>query len=254
MNSVNPGIRTIIVDDEKPSREALFNYITEFCQILEVVAICKSVKEAYKAILDHNPQLVFLDIEMPRGTGFDLLKMVKIIDFNVVFITAFPDYATKAFRVGATDFLLKPVKVSELIEAVKKVQENLKYRSFQNLTALMENIEAPFGPIKKLVIPNLKGFIAVNPSDIIMCQANGYCTIFHIAGKPKVSSSYHLKYYEEFLPSKLFLRVHNSYIINLAHVSGYTNQGEIILTENLRSPLSKHNKPAFLQYYKNWKQ
>jgi two-component system LytT family response regulator len=252
MNSVK-SIRTIIVDDEKPSRDALANYITEFCPILEISAMCKSVKEAYKAILEHNPQLVFLDIEMPKGNSFDLLRMFKTIDFNVVFVTAFSEYATSAFKVSATDFLLKPVKVSELTEAVKKVQENLKYKSFQNLTALLENIEVPSGPIKKLVIPNQKGFIALDTDDIIMCEANGYCTTFFVSGNKRVSSSYHLKYYEEFLPAKQFLRVHNSYIVNLKHVTGYTHQGEIILSENLRSPLSKTYKQVFLQYCKNRK-
>jgi two-component system LytT family response regulator len=253
MNMPDRTIKTIIVDDEKPSRDVLVNYIREYCQGLEVVSTCKSVKEAYKAILEHNPQLVFLDIEMPKGSSFDLLRMFKTIDFNVVFVTAFSDYATRAFRVSATDFLLKPVKVCELVEAVNKVRESLKYKSFQNLTALLENLEMPSDSIKKLIIPNQKGFIAVNPSDIIMCEADGYCTNFFFTGNSRATSSHHLKYYEEFLPVKQFLRVHNSYIINLLHVSGYTHQGEIILTDDLRSPLSKTYKPAFLNHYKNKK-
>jgi two-component system, LytTR family, response regulator len=190
---------------------------------------------------------------MPRGSGFDLLKMFKKINFNVVFITAFSDYAIKAFRVSATDFLLKPVKISELIEAVRKVQQNLEQRSFQNLAVLLENLEAPSGPIKKLIIPNQKGFIAVNPSDIILCEANGYCTNFYLVGKSKKSSSYHLKYYEEFLPADHFLRVHNSYIINLQHVTSYSSQGEIMLTDDYRCPLSKTHKQVFYQLYKNKK-
>jgi len=247
------NITTIVVDDEKPSRDTLANYLTEFCPNLEIVATCKSAKEAYKAILEHCPKLVFLDIEMPKGNGFDLLRMFKTIDFNVVFVTAFSEYAANAFRVSATDFILKPVKVSELTEAVNKVRENLKNKSFQNLAALLENIESPSGLIKKLVIPNQKGFITLDPADIIMCEANGYCTTFFVVGKKRVSSSYHLKYYEEFLPPKQFLRVHNSNIVNLKHVAGYTHQGEIILSENLRSPLSKTFKPGFIQFYKNRK-
>lgn len=253
MNSANTKIRTIIVDDEKPSRDALANYITGYCPDLEISAKCKSVKEAYKAILEHNAQLVFLDIEMPKGNSFDLLRMFRTIEFNIVFVTAFSEYATKAFRVSATDFLLKPVKINELQEAVKKVRENLQYKSFQNLVALIDNLDSPPGTIKKLVIPNQKGFVAIDPSDIIMCQANGYCTIFFISGNTRLSSSYNLKYYGEVLPEKQFLRVHNSYIINLKHVSGYTHQGEVLLRENLRSPLSKTHKQAFLQYYKNVK-
>jgi two-component system LytT family response regulator len=247
---LNQIIKTIIVDDEKPSCDALANYINEYCPLLEVVTTCKSVNEAHKAILEHNPQLVFLDIEMPKGTGFDLLRMFKTINFNVVFVTAFSDYATRAFRVSATDFLLKPIKVSELIEAVNKVQQNLEHRTFQNLAVLLENLEAPAEPIKKLIIPNLKGFIAINPSDIIMCEADGYCTNFFLVGKSKTSSSYHLKFYEECLPVKNFLRVHNSYIINLQHVTGYTNQGVIQLSGGLTCSLGASRKQAFLKKFK----
>ena len=250
---LNHTIKTIIVDDEKPSSDVLANYIGEYCPLLEVVAKCRSVNTAYKAIMEYNPRLVFLDIEMPRGSGFDLLKMFKIINFNVVFITAFSDYAIKAFRVSATDFLLKPVKISELIEAVSKVQQNLEQRSFQNLAVLMENLEAPSEPIKKLIIPNLKGFAAINPSDIILCEANGYCTNFYLAGNSKTSSSYNLKFYEECLPPKSFLRVHNSYIINLQHVTGYTNQGEILLSEGRSCSLGATKKKAFLKILRQLK-
>src|ERR1035437_4787774 len=119
------SIKTIIVDDEKPSREALVNYITEYCPDIEIVSECKSIKTAYKSISELKPQLVFLDIEMPNGSGFDLLKMFETIDFKVIFITAFSDYAIQAFRFSATDYLLKPVKVIELIDAVAKVQQEL---------------------------------------------------------------------------------------------------------------------------------
>lgn len=248
-----PSIKTIIVDDEKPSRDALKNYINTYCTDLEIVSECRSVKEAYKAILEQKPQLVFLDIEMPRGSGFDLLKKFKTIEFSIIFITAFSEYASMAFRVAAIDFLLKPLKVSELVDAVKKANQNIKFKSYENIAVLLENLEVPNLQMRKLIIPNQKGFVAIAPSDIIMCEADGYCTNFFLKGNSKISSSHHLKYYEEFLPSNQFLRVHNSFIINLNHVSGYTHLGEIILTDNLRSPLSKTHKQAFQNYYKNRK-
>jgi two-component system LytT family response regulator len=247
---LNQKIKTIIVDDEKPSSDALANYLQEYCLNVNIVATCKSIKTAYNAIHEFKPDLIFLDIEMPRGSGFDLLRMFKTINFSVVFVTAFSNYAINAFRVSATDFLLKPVKVGELIEAVTKVQNNLENRSFQNLTALLENLEAPLGPVKKIIIPNLKGFIAINPSDIIMCEANGYCTTFFLSGKNKRTSSYNLKFYEEMLPEDRFLRVHNSYIINLEHVIAYTSQGEITLSEGRICPLSVSRKQIFLRKFK----
>lgn len=253
MNTRSQIIKTIIVDDEKPSSDALANYIVEYCPDLKIVATCKSAKIAYKSIVEHNPDLVFLDIEMPLGSGFDLLRMFETINFSVVFVTAFSNYAINAFRVSATDFLLKPVKISELIEAVKKVQYNLRNRSFQNLTALLENLEVPSGPVKKIIIPNLKGFTAINPSDIILCEADGYCTNFFILGESKKSSSYHLKFYEDLLPSPQFLRVHKSYIINTDHVVGYSNQGEIMLSEGITCGLSDSRKQVFLKIFKHLK-
>lgn len=156
MNKSKALIRTIIIDDEKPSRDTLVVYLKEYCQSLEIIAECKSIKEAYKAINEYKPQLVFLDIEMPRGTGFDLLRRFTKIEFSIIFVTAFSEYASMAFRYAAIDYLLKPVKVAELIEAVKRVQEKIASRSFQNLKALLENLENSSGNNKKLVIPNQK--------------------------------------------------------------------------------------------------
>jgi two-component system, LytTR family, response regulator len=253
MDNSQQTIKTIIVDDEKPSRDSLVNYINEYCPVLQVVSTCKTAKEAYKAILEHNPQLVFLDIQMPKATGFDLLRMFKTIDFIVVFITAYSEYATRAFRVAAADFLLKPVKVTELTDAVRKVQEALKYKSLHNFETLLEYLKDPEGPIRKIIIPNQKGFVVLNLTDIILCKADGYCTHFHLAGNSKITGSHHLKYYEDLLPDKQFLRVHNSYIINLQHVLAYTNQGDILLNDNLSAPLSLKNKDAFFHYYRNMK-
>ncbi|HPT21908.1 MAG TPA: LytTR family DNA-binding domain-containing protein [Bacteroidales bacterium] len=251
MNKSNPLIRTIIIDDEKPSRDTLVIYLKEYCQSLEIIAECKSIKEAYKAINEYKPQLVFLDIEMPRGNGFDLLRRFANIEFSIIFVTAFSEYATMAFRFAAVDYLLKPVKVTELIEAVKRVREKLESRSYENLKALLENLENQSENYKKLVIPNQKGFDAVNIPDIIMCEADGYCTIFYITGGRRITSAYNLKYYTEMLPPEIFFRVHNSCTINLNHVNGYSHQGIIMLNENLRAPLSKTNRISFLSLYNN---
>lgn len=239
-------LKTIVVDDEKPSREALTTYIRDFCPGIEIVAECDSVKSAYKAILEHHPQLVFLDIEMPNGNGFDLLQLFKNPSFKVVFVTAFSDYALRAFRCSATDYLLKPVKVDELIEAVDKAkQEYLSGSDNQNLVSLMESLNQKDPKPKKLVIPNNKGFVVINTSDIIMCQADGYITHFYLLGKNKITSTKILKYYEEIFDHQL-IRVHRSYMVNLAHIKGYTHQGEIILSDDLSCPLGDTYKQQFI--------
>ena len=115
-------LRTIVIDDEKLSREVICNYLKAYCSDIEVVATASSVKTAYKAIKRHHPDFIFLDIEMADGKGFDLLMMFEKIDFKVIFVTAYSEYAVKAFRFSAVDYLLKPVKIDELISAVDKIK------------------------------------------------------------------------------------------------------------------------------------
>ncbi len=247
-------IKTIIVDDEKPSREALSNYLREFCPGIQIVAECKSAKMAFNAIFEYQPQLVFLDIEMPKGSGFDLLKMFETINFKVIFVTAFSAYAVQAFRFSATDFLLKPVKVSELKEAVNKVREELALKdSFINIKALLDNLAGLNSLTENLVIPDSKGFTVVKTSDIIMCEADGYCTRFYLTENVKISSSRNLKYYEDLLPKNVFLRTHHSCLLNLQHVKGYSHQEEILMIDNIKCPLSSGNKHTFISHFKKHK-
>jgi two-component system LytT family response regulator len=247
-------IKTIIVDDEKPSREALSNYLHEFCPAIQIVAECKSAKMAFNAISEYQPQLVFLDIEMPKGSGFDLLKMFETINFKVIFVTAFSIYAVQAFRFSATDFLMKPVKVSELIEAINKVKDELSLQnSFVNIKALLDNLAGVNSLTENLVIPDSKGFTVVKTSDIIMCEADGYCTRFYLTENVKISSSRNLKYYEELLPKNIFLRTHHSCLLNLQHVKGYSHQEEILMIDNIKCPLSSGNKHTFISHFKKHK-
>jgi two-component system, LytTR family, response regulator len=247
-------VKTIIVDDEKPSREALSNYLREYCPNIQIVAECRSAKTAYQAISEHQPQLVFLDVEMPKGSGFDLLRMFSSVHFKVIFITAFSNYAVKAFRCSATDFLLKPVKISELVEAVDKVQHELELKdSFLTVKTLLGNLSGQSSLNGNLVIPNSKGFAVIKTSDIIYCEADGYCTLFFISGKVKINSSRNLKFYEDILPKELFIRTHHSYIVNLQHVKSYSHQGEILLTDDLNCSLSAAHKNQFLGYFKQKK-
>jgi two-component system LytT family response regulator len=240
-------LKTIVVDDEKPSREALATYIRDFCPTVEIVADCDSVKSAFKAIQEFQPQLVFLDIEMPNGNGFDLLQLFKNPSFKVIFVTAFSEYAIRAFRFSAIDYLLKPVKVDELIEAVDKVKFEFQLGiDNKNLISLKENMNEQTPNHTKLVVANGKGFSVFNISDIIMCQADGYVTHFYLEGKTKLSTTKILKHYEEIFEHRL-IRVHRSCIVNLAFVKGYTSNGEILLADDLTCPLGDTYKQNFLQ-------
>jgi two-component system LytT family response regulator len=247
-------LKTIIIDDEKPSREVLSRYLKDYCTDVEVVASCNSVKTAYSAILRSKPHLVFLDIEMPGKNGFDLLQMFDSIDFRVVFITAYAEYAIKAFRFSATDYLLKPVMIDELVEAVNKVRSEItRDISNLNLKMLIENVAGNQDTFKQLVIADSSGFKVIDTMDIILCEADGYCTHFQLSGNERITSSKNLKHYEDMLSNMGFIRVHNSYMVNISHIKSYSNQGEIQLTRNLSCPLGNAYKQKFLERFRKWR-
>lgn len=244
-------LRAIVIDDEKPSREVLCNYLHEFCGGVKVVATAASVNSAYKAITKFKPDLILLDIEMGDGQGFDLLKKFDKIDFGVIFVTAFSEHAVKAFRVNAIDYLLKPVKIEELKEAVSKAIKKVSSPDYtEAVNQLMKHLLEPGSGNKTLVIHHIKGFEILKINDIIMCQADGYCTNFYLRGKKKVVSTKNLKQYENKLLRYNFMRVHNSFIINMDYVAGYTSQGELILEEGYKASLGDTFKGAFMERLK----
>lgn len=241
-------IRTVIIDDERPAREVIANYLAEYCPDVEVVGHASSVREGFKAIKAHSPDVVFLDVEMADGTGFDLLSMFDRVSFRVIFVTAYSEYAIRAFRFSAADYLLKPVSIDELIDAVRKVRSpEPNGLSSEVITSLLQNMRE--GPARQstLIIPNIKGFEVLKVPEIIMCQADGYCTNFHLTGQRKIVSSKNLKHFDGLLSEQGFLRVHHSYLINLDHVTGYTKQGEILLSEKLKASLGSSYRNEFLR-------
>lgn len=243
-------MRTIVIDDEKLSREVICNYLRSYCNDIDIVAVASTVKTAYKAITKHHPDFIFLDIEMADGKGFDLLLMFEKIDFKVIFVTAYSEYAVKAFRFSAVDYLLKPVKIDELISAVEKVK-SIKDQSpaIGTLSELMINLGKESALPRTLVIPHLKGFDVLKISEIIMCVADGYCTIFFVSGNRKYTSSKNLKHYDEMLEDLNIIRVHHSYLVNLKHVLSYSRQGEILLTEGHKAYLGDSYKNYFTKFF-----
>lgn len=245
-------IRAIVIDDEKPSREVICNYLKEYCSDIQVITTASSVKIGYKAIKKFNPDLVFLDIELGDGTGFDLLTMFDKINFKVIFVTAFSEFAIKALRVSAIDYLLKPVKIDELKTAVEKAKVlNGESIDSEKIATLIKNLSTNLTPAPTLIIPHIKGFDVLKVKEIIMCKADGYCTNFYLTGKRKITSSKNLKQYEDFLTCYKFFRVHHSYLVNLNHVCSYSKQGEILLIENIKAYLGENYKLQFLSEFKS---
>jgi len=241
-------LRTIVIDDEKLSREVICNYLREYCTDVEIVATASSVKTAYKAIKKYSPDFIFLDIEMADGKGFDLLLMFDKIDFRIIFVTAYSEYAVKAFRFSAVDYLLKPVKIDELRDSVERVKIlNRNDPGAGNLSVLINNLKAGTNVMPTLVIPHLKGFEVLKIHEIVMCQAEGYCTRFFLTGDRKIVSSKNLKHFDTLLEDQNFQRVHHSFLININHVTSFTRQGEILLTGGNKASLGDSYKNEFMK-------
>jgi two-component system, LytTR family, response regulator len=246
-----PKIRAVIVDDDQNSSDIIKNYIDEYCPNIEIPVLCDSIKSAYVDISRLEPDLVFLDIQMPGGNGFDLLRMFNPVRFKVIFVTAHSEYAVDAFRYSAMDYILKPCTVEELLKAVKKAEIEIKHDRYSDLSGLLELMPHENKPQSKLVISSARGFSVVSPEEIIMCKAESYCTLIYLTGKVVISSSRNLKYYENLLPADIFMRVHNSYLVNLNHVKEYSNQEVILLSESRSSPLSNVHKQDFLKVFRS---
>jgi len=224
-------INTVLIDDEPKNIKVLKGMLQEFCPQVHLTGEADNSRSGKKLILEKKPELVFLDIEMPYGNGFDLLNELMPIDFEVVFVTAFDKYMLQALKYSALDFLLKPVNIEELKNAVKNAEVRIRKNSInQQLQVLLENFKKPDPGLKKIAVPSADGFDFILISDIIRCEAQGAYTKIYINHSRQVLVSRPLKDYEALLPENLFFRIHSSHLINLNYVKKY-NRGRGGLVE-----------------------
>lgn len=242
-------LKTVIVDDEQDAVEFINSIIGEYCSDLEVVGKANNVVQGVSVINEKKPDLVFLDVEMPNGTGFDLLSQFPEKDFEVVFITAFNHYAIKAIKFSAVDYILKPININEFIEAVGRVIKKRSERRSsgnENLRILMENLRS--ATPSRLAIPTSDGMEYLNPKEIIRIEADRSYSWFFINGNRKILVSKHLKEFQELLTDRYFFRPHNSHLINLKFVRKYIRKegGYIEMTDSSVIPVSRNRKDLFL--------
>ena len=242
-------IRAVLIDDEEDAREALRLSIQQYCPEVALVAVCSSPEEGLQRLRDQRPDLLFLDIQMPRLSGFDLLQQLTPVPFEVVFVTAHDQYAIKAIRFSALDYLLKPVDVDDLVQAVRKVQQRLQQKnSAYQYQSVLHNMRFRPGKIDRLAVPSFEGIDFFNLEDIIYCQADGNYTTLHLTHQQSQLISKNLKDFESLLTESGFCRVHHSSLINIKHIQKYVRGegGYVILTDGHHVDISRRKKEAFL--------
>ncbi len=241
-------MKTIIIDDEQDSRDTLGNYLSKYCPDIEIVAYGEGIKSGLEAIKTHQPQLVFLDVEMPFGNGFDLLEQVDDINFQIIFVTAYSQYAIPALNLSASYYILKPVDIDELIIAVNKVKEELSADKATVTELLMTNIGELNKQKKRIMLPLLDGFEIASLQDILYLKADDNFTLFYFTDGSSKLICRTLKYYENILSSLDFTRIHRSHLVNLHHIIKYNKGkgGYVTLSEHTELEVSTSRKKDFL--------
>lgn len=242
-------ITAVIIDDEAKGRLALREKIAAYCPQVKIIAEAGNGQEALLLIQHHKPQLIFLDIEMPRMNGFEMLNELPEKDFHVIFTTAYDQYAIKAIKYSAFDYLLKPVDIDELKFAVDKLEEKENGQTKKQVELLQQNIQHPKKQFHKLAIPTLEGLLFYEIKDIIHLEANSNYTNIYLTDKSKITASKTLKEFEELLPEDIFFRVHHSHLINLHYIKRYIkgDGGQIELQNGIFVDVARRKKDEFLK-------
>ena len=238
----------IIVDDEKHCREVLEHLLTKHCSDVKLLANCAGGAEALDVLHHQAPDILFLDIEMPGMNGFELLEQSPQNNYEIIFTTAYNEYAIKAIKHSALDYLLKPIDKDELKLAVQRAKEHKSIRPSDRINDLLEKLEI-IKPAKRFAAATLEGLVMVNADDILYCESDSaYCKLVFSDGRSMLLSRT-LKDVEEALTSQNFCRIHHSYLINLDYVQKYIKGegGEVVMSNGASLPVSRTRKQDFLR-------
>lgn len=248
-------LTALIVDDEFQSRNYLSKLLLMAAPEVKLIGQAASGDEAFEAINELGPAIVFLDIKLGNESGFDLLQRFPQLPFEVIFTTAFNEFAIKAFKYNALDYLLKPIDREELGAAVARAKERIS----KNLKPSSDQLEYLYDSVRnnavvqdKIAIPTAEGFEIIHLDEVLYCQSSSSYTHFHLTGKRKLTSSYPLRQYDEMLTGRNFFRAHKSFLVNLAHVKTYRKGegGTIVMSDGQEIEVSRRNKEAFIKIFK----
>lgn len=242
-------INAIIVDDEPYCCEVLSTLLEKYCHEVNVQNTCHSASGALKAIQQLQPALVFLDVEMPNMNGFEMLEQLPAINFDLIFTTSYDQYAIKAIRFSAIDYLLKPIDREELQKAVQKVITRSEKPVAQQLEVLLQKMKHPAAAITKVAMPTMEGLQMILIDNIVSCESSSNYTTLLLKDKQKLIVSRTLKDIEELLEDHSFIRVHHSYIVNLNEINKYVKGegGYLIMSDGSHIDVSRSRKEALLK-------
>ncbi|KXH84606.1 LytR/AlgR family response regulator transcription factor [Chryseobacterium kwangjuense] len=232
-------IQICIIDDEKHGRDYISLLLKKEFPEFEIVFQASNIEDSYKNLIKNIPDIIFLDIQLNESTAFDLLSKFNEISSQIIFITAYENYAIQAIRCGATDYLLKPIKKIDFIVAVNKALENIKKTQTVHTNPLQDN---------KVILSTLQGFKVINISDIVRCEADSSYTTFYLANKTKIMVSKTLHEFELALPELNFFRIHHKYLINVDHLQEYIKGrgGQVVMSDGSVLDVSFRRKNEFL--------
>lgn len=244
-------IKAILIDDERNSLEMLEWLLNTYCPDITILAQCLSGEEGMKAIRDLNPDVVFLDIEMPKMNGFDMLEHFKDIPFEVVFTTAYDKFAVKAFRYSALNYLLKPVDPEELISTVERLKQKKSTPSNAQMELLFQSLMNQKTQAERIALSTGDGLVFVLTKEIAYCQAESNYTKVVMADHRKILVAKTLKEIDETLSGKDFFRVHNSYLVNINHITKFVrgDGGYILMPDQTQITISRSKRDDFFQLF-----
>lgn len=243
-------IRTLIVDDIQKLRESLKDLLLKNCQSIEVVGEAESIVDALTQINLIKPDLVFLDVELGDGTAFDLLSQLTSINFKIIFVTAYNEYAIKAFKFSALDYLLKPVDKEDLIIAVQKAEKIIQQEHTQEkMQALLSHFNPAMTNSRKIVLKTAERIYSVNVEDIVRCESDKNYTTFYLNGGKKLLVSVTLKEYDDMLSQYGFFRVHQSHLINMVYFDYFLKNdgGFAVMKDNSQVPIASRKRQEFIE-------
>ncbi len=244
-------IKAIIVDDEKSSIDVLEWLLKTYCPDVTLIAACRSAEEGIKAIESQRPDILFLDIEMPKMNGFDMLEKLKNITFDIVFITAYDNFAVRAFKFAALNYLLKPVDPDELVATIQRYKEKKTPASSEQLSLLFQNLLNKEATIDRIALSTKDGLIFAQTKNIVYCEAESNYTKVVMADGQKIVVARTLKELDEALAGNTFFRIHNSFLININHVVRFVREdgGYVEMQDKTQIGIARSKKDAFFQLF-----